>query len=207
MNLGVLAAFAVQHTIMARPAFKRRWTRLVHPSLERSFFVLATVLCLALIFWQWRPMPELVWSVGDEIGRGVLWAGFGFGTLILLLSTFLIGHFELFGLAQVWRDFRGQEPAPAKFRQPWLYGVVRHPIMLGILIMLWSQPTMTRGQLLFAAVCSAYIYIGVRVFEERDLRAAHPGDYERYMERVPMLIPSFWKRSRAPQSERRTSDA
>lgn len=202
VDLGLLALFAVQHTIMARPAFKRRWTRIVHPSMERACFVLATVACLALMFWQWRPLPALVWSVELPALRAVLWAVFGLGVAIILLASFLIGHFELFGLAQVWQHWRGQEDVVPAFHEPWLYRWTRHPIMLGMIMMLWSVPTMTQGQLLFAGVATAYIFVGVKVFEERDLRAAHP-EYAAYARRVPMLFPglSFGRRASSTRGE------
>jgi len=187
VNVLLLGVFAVQHTVMARPAFKRWWTQFVPWPVERSTYVLLSSLALALLFWQWRPLPGLVWDVGG-VARTVLQGGFWLGWLVVLASTFMLNHFELFGLRQVWLNLRGQPHPPMAFHTPLLYGFVRHPIMLGFLIAFWSAPTMTAGHLLFSLATTGYILIALQ-FEERDL-LAHFGDtYRQYRERVPMLVP------------------
>lgn len=193
----LLAIFAVQHSVMARPAFKHWWTRLVPPSVERSTYVLFASLALLLLFWQWRPLPQPVWSVRDGVGADVVGAVYWFGWGLVLLSTFLINHFELFGLRQVFARLRGRAlPAP-EFKVPFLYKRVRHPIYLGFLLAFWAAPIMTVGHLLFAIGTTAYILIGIAL-EERDLIALFGDQYRQYRQRVPMLIP--WK-SRKPSAE------
>ncbi|HEX6206915.1 MAG TPA: isoprenylcysteine carboxylmethyltransferase family protein [Actinomycetota bacterium] len=188
VNVGLLALFAVQHSVMARSWFKRWWTRFVPASIERSTFVLSASLVLALLLWQWRPLPASVWSVGEPWARTVLWGLYGLGWLIVVGSTFLIDHFDLFGLRQVVARARERPLEPVGFRQPLLYGLVRHPIMVGFLIAFWSGPDMSVGRMLFALLGTGYILIGVR-FEERDLVASHGAAYERYAEHVPRFVP------------------
>ncbi|WP_020519107.1 methanethiol S-methyltransferase [Catelliglobosispora koreensis] len=185
INLALLSLFAVQHSVMARPWFKRWWTRIVPEAIERSTYVLAASASVALLLWLWRPLPETVWSVSAGWLRTVLWTVYALGWIVLVLSTFLIGHFDLFGLRQVLARKTYTEPG---FRQPFLYRLVRHPIMTGFLIAFWAAPDMSVGRLLFAAVASAYILVAVR-FEEHDLRKQLGEPYERYLEEVPRFVP------------------
>jgi protein-S-isoprenylcysteine O-methyltransferase Ste14 len=187
IDLALLALFAVQHSVMARPAFKRMWTRIVPEPVERSTYVLASSVALILLFWLWRPLGGVVWDVQHAVGRAVLHAGFVFGWGLVLVSTFLINHFDLFGLRQVWMYLRRRPYSPLPFRTPGPYRLVRHPLYVGWLFAFWSTPTMTSTHLLFATMTTAYILIAIR-FEERDLVASHP-EYASYRERVPMLIP------------------
>jgi protein-S-isoprenylcysteine O-methyltransferase Ste14 len=189
VNLLLLSLFAVQHSVMARRGFKRWWTRIVPESLERSTFVLAATAVLALLLWQWRPLAEpVVWSLHDRSVTLVIQAVFWLGWALLLVSTFLINHFELFGLRQVYARWRGHRlPAP-QFRTPGLYRHVRHPIYLGFVLALWAAPTMTVGHLLFALATTGYILIGIW-FEERDLIVQFGERYRLYREQVGMLWP------------------
>jgi methanethiol S-methyltransferase len=196
VNVLLLGLFAVQHSVMARPAFKRWWTRLVPPAVERSTFVLFTSLALLLLYWQWRPMTDIIWSVTDPLGAIMLEVVSGIGWTVVLASTFMINHFELFGLRQVLARLLRQELPPAKFKTPMLYKSVRHPIYLGFLIAFWATPVMTAGHLLFAIATTGYILIGIWL-EERDLIALFGDQYRRYREQVSMLIPLPGRKSRA----------
>ena len=190
----LLGLFAVQHSVMARPAFKRWWRRLVPPPVERSTYVLATSLLLILLFWQWRPLPGVVWEAGHPVAVAALWVLFGVGWVLVLISTFLIDHSDLFGLRQVILYAGGRPYTPPPFRTTALYKLVRHPIMLGFLIAFWATPTMTWGHLLFAGVTTAYILVGV-FLEERDLKHAFGGTYEEYRRRVGMIAPRIGRRA------------
>lgn len=187
INVALLGAFAIQHSVMARPAFKRRWTTIVPASCERSTYVLISSLLLILILWQWRPITTTIWRV-EGVPAAILTAICWIGWLIALTSTYLIDHFELFGLRQVFDALRGAAARATSFRTPLLYRLVRHPLMLGFLLAFWATPHMTAGHLLFAVMMTAYILVGVWL-EERDLVAQFGATYEQYRRRVPMLMP------------------
>ena len=193
VNVLLLAVFGAQHSVMARPAFKRWWTRMLPQSVERSTYVLATGLVLALLFWQWRTMPAVIWAVTWPAGRLGLQLLFWLGWVIVLASTFMINHFDLFGLRQVYLAWRGRPYTGLEFRSPLLYRLVRHPLMFGFLVAFWATPRMTVGHLLFALGMTGYILLAVR-WEERDLIAALGARYRDYRHRVPMLFP--WPRAR-----------
>ena len=187
INLGLVALFGVQHSVMARQGFKRAWTRIVPKQAERSVYVLAASLALIILFFGWRPIDGMVWSVGGA-GAAILWALFAAGWLIVLLSTFLINHFELFGLQQAWFHVSGREAAAPQLRQPLFYKLVRHPLYSGFFLAFWATPHMSFGHLLLALGMSAYILIAIR-YEERDLVGIFGKDYEDYRQRVGMLTP------------------
>ncbi len=192
-NAALIGLFAVQHTIMARPAFKRWWTRIIPPAAERSTFVLTTCCILILLLWQWQPLPGVVWHVEATWARGMLLAfslgGFG----IVLVSSFLIDHFSLFGLRQVWTHYRGTDMPAAGFTQRGLYRYVRHPLMTGFLIAFWATPDMTVTRLCFALLFTMYIFKGTRI-EERDLLDEIGPAYDAYRQSTPMLLPRIGRR-------------
>jgi protein-S-isoprenylcysteine O-methyltransferase Ste14 len=192
VNMLLMSLFAIQHSVMARRQFKEWWTKFVPKSVERSTYVLFATLALALLCWQWRPMPAVVWRVENPNLANLLVSLSLAGWLIVLTSTFLINHFELFGLHQVANNLTGRPMPSQSFRTPLLYQFVRHPIYLGFIIAFWAAPVMTVGHLLFAAVTTAYIVVGI-LLEERDLVAMFGDDYRRYRQRVSMLVP--WRRS------------
>ncbi len=187
-NVVLLSLFAIQHTVMARLAFKRWWTTLVPEPIERSVFVLLSSLLLLLMNWQWKPLPEMVWQVERAFGRSLMYAATAAGWGLVLYATFLINHFDLFGLRQVWHYFNKREYTSVKFKETLLYRWLRHPLMLGFIIAFWATPDMTQGHLLFALVTTAYILIAIQI-EERTLMALHGEEYRRYRERVSMIIP------------------
>ncbi len=190
IDAAVLGAFALQHSVMARPAFKRWWTRLVSPPIERSTYVLFSSLFLCLIFVAWRPLPGVVWDLRGSLAGSIVLALYALGWLIVLLSTFMISHFELFGLTQAWRRGREAPQCDSVFKEVLFYRFVRHPIMLGFLVAFWAAPLMTHGRLLFALLTTGYILVGIRL-EERDLVHKLGAVYPAYRARVPMLLPSL----------------
>jgi protein-S-isoprenylcysteine O-methyltransferase Ste14 len=194
VDLALLGLFAVQHSVMARPGFKRWWTRIVPPSVERSTYVLLAGVILALLFWQWRPIAGTIWHVEDGAARLVLQVLYWSGWAMVVLSTFMINHFDLFGLRQVWLRLRETPYSQVDFKTVAFYRFVRHPIMLGLLIAFWATPQMSAGHLLFAVATTGYIFIGI-FLEERDLAAAHGAQFAKYREQVPMILPMPGRRS------------
>ncbi|MCP3475263.1 isoprenylcysteine carboxylmethyltransferase family protein [Bradyrhizobium sp. CCGUVB1N3] len=192
INLLLMALFAVQHSVMARQQFKAWWTQFVPKHVERSTYVLLASLSLLLLFWQWRPLPAIIWDVQDpDVAATIVTLSFA-GWVLVFTSTFLINHFELFGLQQVTQRLVDKQASPPRFRTPLFYKFVRHPLYLGFIIAIWAAPTMTVGHLLFASVITLYILLGI-MLEERDLVALFGDEYRQYKQRVSMLIP--WRRS------------
>jgi len=195
IDLGLLSLFAIQHSVMARRAFKNLITRLVPVAVERSTYVLASSVALLFLFWKWQPLGGTVWKVENTVGRGFLYGGYAFGWALVLAATFAINHFDLFGLRQVWLHMQGQPQQNLRFATPLFYRVVRHPLYVGWLCVFWITPTMTVTHLFFAAVTTAYILVAIR-FEERDLMREHP-EYAEYRRRVPMLVPNLTRQDKS----------
>jgi len=192
INLGLLGLFAIQHSVMARPAFKRWITRFIPTAVERSTFTLVSSLALITLFAFWEPMGGLVWQIENPLGVALMYGGFAFGWLLVLVCTFLINHFDLFGLRQVWLNFRNKPYTPLEFKLPFAYRVVRHPMYVGWFFAFWCTPVMTVAHLAFAIATSAYILIAIQL-EERDLAEIHP-EYRHYRKQVPMIVPFIRKR-------------
>ncbi|KAF1714790.1 hypothetical protein CSC71_03240 [Pseudoxanthomonas sangjuensis] len=208
VDVALLGTFALQHSGMARPGFKRWWTRLVPGPIERSTYVLLSSLALILLFWQWRALPQAIWRFNDETVRLALYGLSAIGWLLVLSGTFMINHFDLFGLRQVWRYSRGrhEDGSIPPFVTRACYRIVRHPLMLGFLIAFWSTPTMTLGHLLFALATTGYILIAVKFLEERDLVATYGDTYREYQRNVPMILP-LPKRNRSARGLHGTPQA
>lgn len=205
INMVLLGLFAIQHSVMARPAFKRWWTTIIPDPIERSTYVLLASLCLILLFWKWEPMGGVIWSVQSETFSLILTCLSMVGFLIALIATFLINHFELFGLLQVWKYFRGQEIKPHTFKTPFLYKAVRHPLYMGFTIAFWATPHMTFAHLFFAIITTAYILVAIQL-EERDLIRQFGNKYIQYKQFVPMLIPFLGKRKNQMTSNTISTD-
>ncbi len=189
INILLLSVFALQHSIMARPGFKKWWNTIFGAAMERSIYVLLSSLALILIYWKWQPMTDVVWNIEGEtyvmIIQILFWAGWG----IVLISTFLISHFHLFGLQQVFENFKNKSLSDPVFKMNLFYRIVRHPIMLGFMIAFWATPKMTQGHLLFAAVTTIYMFVAVKFLEEKDLIKMHGDDYRNYQKKTSMIIP------------------
>ena len=194
IDLALIALFGLQHSVMARQGFKAWWTRVIPPAAERSVYVLMASAALIILFSFWRPIAGTVWSVTNPLGETLLWALFALGWGIVLLSTFLLNHFELFGLQQAWLHLRGRQPQPPELRQPMLYRWVAHPLYAGFFLAFWATPTMSMGHLLLAAGVSVYMLIAIR-YEERDLTGFYGEDYTRYRKSVGMIFPRFGRRA------------
>lgn len=188
INVGLLSLFALQHSIMARPAFKKWFTQFINPAIERSTYILLASLLLLLMYWKWQPMNTLVWETQNTVAT-ILLVVYFLGWGIVFLSTFMISHFELFGLTQIYQNFKDKTITYPKFQVNWFYKLVRHPLMLGFIVAFWAAPTMTTGRLLFACVTTAYILVAVKYLEEKDLKEIIGKDYEAYQKNVPMIFP------------------
>ena len=204
MDAGLLLLFVFQHSVMARPGFKRLLARVIPPAMERSTYVLASSAALFLLFWQWRPLGGTVWEVHSGAGRELLYGAYALGWLLLFVATAVINHFDLFGLRQVWRHLLGQPQEKLRFVTPLLYRLVRHPLYVGWLMVFWSTPKMTVTHLFFAVITTAYILVAIQL-EERDLIREHP-EYAEYRRRVPMLIPGTGK-NQVPAGNTTVNDA
>ncbi|MFT4697833.1 MAG: protein-S-isoprenylcysteine O-methyltransferase Ste14 [Flavobacteriaceae bacterium] len=189
MNTVLLSIFAIQHSVMARPEFKKWLTKFINPAIERSTYVLLSSLSLLLIYWQWQPMLTILWEVENESISMIITGVFFIGWLIVFLSSFMISHFQLFGLTQVFDNFKERQTQNQKFKTNYLYKLVRHPIMLGFIIAFWAAPVMTYGHFMFTIVTTIYIFISVKYLEEKDLKDSIGKDYEAYQKKVPMIIP------------------
>ena len=200
IDAALLGLFALQHSVMARPAFKRVLTRFIPQAAERSTYVLMSSLALILVFWRWEPIGGVVWHIENPVGQALLYTGFAFGWLTVLVTTFLINHFDLFGLRQVWKFFRRQNYTALKFVTPGPYKVVRHPLYVGWFFAFWCTPHMTSAHLVFALLTTAYILVAIQ-FEERDLVTYHGSDYEEYRRRTPMLVPQLGKSRPEPSTQ------
>ena len=198
INVILLSLFAVPHSVMARPAFKKTWTKIVPEPMERSTYVLQSSLLLILLFWQWRPMTGVIWDVGEQPVAYIFWAFFAAGWGLVLLATFLIDHFDLFGLRQTWVYWQGKEYESKPFGTPSLYKYMRHPLYLGWFLAFWSTPSMTTGHLLFAVVTTAYILVAIQL-EEKDLVDHFGDDYVEYKKTTPMIFP--FPKSKSVQAE------
>lgn len=194
MNALLLSLFAIQHSVMARPAFKKWWTKIISPAIERSTYVLLASLILLLLYWKWVPVTTIVWEIQNPAVVIILYSFFVLGWLIVLLSTFMINHFELFGLKQVYENLKSIEPRPLEFKLSMFYRIVRHPIMLGFIIAFWATPVMTTGHLIFSITTTIYILVAITYLEERDLVKMHGESYRAYKKTVPGLIPFTKKR-------------
>jgi len=188
INVILIAIFGIPHSVMARSGFKQWWTKVVPQHIERSTYVMISNLLVALLMWQWQPMVGVIWNVEHPVGASVLWGLFGIGWVMIVLTSFVINHFDLFGLRQVYLHLRGMEYTPLEFKAKWIYQYIRHPLMLGWIIAFWSTPQMSAGHLVFAVGTTVYILIAIQ-FEERDLVKYHGEDYENYRRKVSMLIP------------------
>jgi protein-S-isoprenylcysteine O-methyltransferase Ste14 len=206
IDAGLLSLFAVQHSVMARKGFKRIITRVIPHAAERSTYVAASSIALALLFYCWQPLGGTIWSIQSAPGQFIMYFAYSFGWALVLLATFVINHFDLFGLRQVWRELQGQRQEGLRFAVPLLYSIVRHPLYVGWLFVFWSTPEMTVTHLFFAVMTTGYILVAIQ-FEERDLQHDHP-EYVTYRKQVPMLIPRLTRRGRAfdtpPVSSNRT---
>lgn len=197
VNVLLLSLFALQHSIMARPAFKKWWTKIINPVIERSTYVLLASLALLLMYWQWQPMPSVVWKIENDAAVMSIHGIYFLGWVIVLISTCIINHFELFGLRQVIQNMRNKtlQPADTSFKIIYLYKIVRHPIMLGFLIAFWATPVMTVGHLVFTLTTTIYIFIAVKFLEEKDLKDFYGEEYQSYQKKVPMLLPFIGKKN------------